>query len=107
MNQKGRPVSGAEEGFFHVGKLFLGPRFAGAGLLARFRHFAPLFIQLGLLLAGVTGFLFLIWLLLLLLTRLPSAAMPAALAALLALLIALIGHQFSPWVTPMITRASC
>jgi hypothetical protein len=51
---------------------FLGARLAGAGLLARFRHLAPLFIQLFLLPAGLTWFL--IRLLLLLLARLLPTA---------------------------------
>jgi hypothetical protein len=70
---KRSPVFGAEVRTFHVGKI-LGARFAGAGLLARFRHVAPLFIQLFLLPAGLTSFL--IRLLLLLLARLlPTAAL--------------------------------
>ncbi len=66
-----KPVAGAEEGLSTSSK-FLGARLASAGLLARFRHLAPLFIHLFLLLAGLTRFL--IPLLLLLLARLLPAA---------------------------------
>jgi len=68
---------------------------AGAGLLARFSQLAPLFIQLGLFPAGLTGFLIPL-LLLLLAGLLPAAALLTASTALLVLLIALIGHQFTP-----------
>jgi hypothetical protein len=80
-DRKRSPVAGAEKD--SPSYKFLGARFAGAGRLALFRHLAPLFIQLGLLLAGLTGFLIR---LLLLLARL----LPATASLLSALLIALL-----------------
>jgi hypothetical protein len=72
----------------------LSARAASAGLLARFRHVAPLFIHLFLLLAGLTGLLVLF--LLLLARLLPAATLLATFAALLVLLYALIGHPVTP-----------
>ena len=62
---------------------------AGARLLARFRYVAPLFIELGLFLAGLAGLLIRL-LLLLLAGFLPAAALLTT--TLLVLLIALISN---------------
>jgi len=64
----------------------------GAGLPARFRHVAPLFVHFFLFLAGITEFLFRLVLLLLIGLSLTAAPVSAALA-LLVLLIALLGHH--------------
>jgi hypothetical protein len=88
--KKEAPLPGLKKVLLLVAKI-LGARAAGAGLLARFRHVAPLFIHLFLLLAGLTGLLVL--LLLLLAGLLPAAA---TFAALLVLLFALIGHSVTP-----------
>jgi len=65
----------------------------GARLLAWFRYLAPLFIELGLFLAGLAGLSIGLLLLLLLARFLPAAAL---LTTLLVLLIASIGHQITP-----------
>jgi hypothetical protein len=80
---------------FSTSQKFSGADRAVARLLAWFRHLAPLFIHLFLLLARLTGFL--IRLLLLLLARLLPAALLTTLAALLLFLLILIGHQVTPW----------